>query len=154
MRRRALMTHVNVGAQARAHVAAYTSSYTYICCRAVRHRVTEETGQQLLVKLKPYYEITTQTSIKLPPRDNVNLDNCKVTGNIEYASGEHAYVYWNAEWIEQPVFSCKHLGPAAEVSNGIIDFETYSILLARASPIAMPYRPSSLSAGWASTNYI
>ena len=32
-------------------------------------------------------EITAKL-IKLPSRDKVNLDNCKLTGNIEYAYGE------------------------------------------------------------------
>jgi hypothetical protein len=33
-------------------------------------------------------EITAKL-IKLPSQDKVNLDNCKLTGNIEYASGEY-----------------------------------------------------------------
>ena len=69
-------------------------------------------------------EITAKL-IKLPSQDKVNLDNCKLTGNIEYASGEYEENYWTAEWIEKPVFSDKYLGPAAELFNGNIDFDTY-----------------------------
>ncbi|MFK7761099.1 MAG: hypothetical protein AB8B46_03135 [Candidatus Midichloriaceae bacterium] len=39
----------------------------------------------------------TEKLIKLPPQDKVNLDNCKLTGNIEYVSGKYAENYWNAE---------------------------------------------------------
>ena len=44
---------------------------------------------------------------------------------MRYASGEYEENYWTAEWIEKPVFSDKYLGPAAELFNGTIDFDTY-----------------------------
>ena len=68
--------------------------------------------------------------IKLPSQDKVSLDNCKLSGKIEYGSEQHLDnkysndSYTEAEWIERPVFSDKYLGSAAELFNGKIDFET------------------------------
>jgi hypothetical protein len=75
-------------------------------------------------------EITAKL-IKLPSQDKGNLNNCKLTGKIEYDSEQHLenkysnHNYFEAEWIERPVFSEKYLGSAAELFNGKIDFETY-----------------------------
>lgn len=75
-------------------------------------------------------EITAKL-IKLPPQDKVNLNNCKLTGKIEYGSEQHLENkysndnYFEADWIEGPKTADKMPKHVKDWFEGNLDFDDF-----------------------------